>query len=282
MGYHPPPLPRRNPAIAWRSGHTYDTTGGIWDPWSVSAGDLLAGYDPFGWKSGSLFSLGEAWRRPQQTRPAGIFVPPVVISETPQTKLPKTGGTSHPIGTSGPLQIPKGWETTVIGGVERVVVPKVYTGGTPPVLEPFDPNVVIGEVHGKDTAAQNDSEEETGMDWGALASGVIDIIQGQQPGGTLPPVYQTPGFAGPVRPGPGGGGGGGGFTTGGTMAAGDCEPCGPRYLTYDCKTGKFSARRRRRRRRLVTPTDLADLASVVAITGKGAGMNQAVAAAIRR
>lgn len=66
------------------------------------------------------------------------------------------------------------------------------------------------------------------------------------------------------------------------MNAANCEPCGPRYLTYDCKTGKLSARKRRRRRRLITPTDLGDLASIVAIAGKGGGMNQAIAAAVRR
>ncbi len=66
------------------------------------------------------------------------------------------------------------------------------------------------------------------------------------------------------------------------MNGGNCEPCGPRYLTFDCKTGKFSKKRRRGRPRLATDRDLSDLAAIVAITGKGSAMNQAVAGMVRR
>lgn len=55
----------------------------------------------------------------------------------------------------------------------------------------------------------------------------------------------------------------------------------PRYLTYDTKTGKMSIRRRRRRRALCTDKDLACLAQIVAIVGKGQGGNIAVSKALR-
>lgn len=56
---------------------------------------------------------------------------------------------------------------------------------------------------------------------------------------------------------------------------------GPRYLTYDCRTGQFIPKRRRRRRRLLTPTDLSDLAALAGVIGKGSqGMQVAVARAV--
>ncbi len=62
--------------------------------------------------------------------------------------------------------------------------------------------------------------------------------------------------------------------------AGSCG--GPRYLTYDCKTGQMSVRRRRRRRRLLTEGDKSDLGVIVAMFGKGAAAQIALAAAVKR
>ena len=212
----------------------------------------------------------EQWRN----RPRGR-VSPVVIGEIPETILPPGAGTVAPTGPSGPLSVPKGWETVVIQGEERVVVPDVYRGPSP-VLEPLDPSVVIGEVQGADTAAQSDDNGgEVAHDWGHLFRETVGGLIGiSDPSAQL----YNPGYTQQFTNLPPQAGGGAVMPTG----TADCQPCGPRYLTYDCKTGKFSSRKRRRRRRLITPTDLGDLASIVAITGKGAGMNQAIAQAVRR
>ncbi len=201
-------------------------------------------------------------------------VPPVVISEIPETVVPQGTGTVAPTGTGGALSVPKGFRRCIIQGVERLC------SNTPPpirspVLEPFDPSVVIGEVQGPDTRQQDDEENVVmAHDWGHLAR---ELIGGAIGISDPAAVAYSPGYASQftgttLSPG----------TAVATPGLAGCEPCGPRYLTYDCKTGKFSSRKRRRRRRLITPTDLGDLASIVAITGKGAGMNQAIAQAVRR
>ncbi len=54
-------------------------------------------------------------------------------------------------------------------------------------------------------------------------------------------------------------------------------------LIYNYMTGKWQIRRRRRRRRLLTPTDLADLAQLQVLVGKGSqSMSFAVMKAVRR
>lgn len=126
--------------------------------------------------------------------------------------------------------------------------------------------------------------EEVAIDWGGVLSGAIDIAQGQMiGGGVLGPVYDPQlGMAqGPVITASGGGvvippGGGGALCP----PAGSCG--GPRYLTYDCKTGQMSVRRRRRRRRLLTEGDKSDLGVIVAMFGKGAAAQIALAAAVKR
>lgn len=96
-----------------------------------------------------------------------------------------------------------------------------------------------------------DPEDDMAIDWGDLASGVIDVFQGQQYGGNqqLPYVASAP---------------------------------TPRTVTVDTQTGKVTPCKRRRRRRLLTSSDLADLASLKAIVGGGAAMNAAVVKAVRR
>ena len=57
----------------------------------------------------------------------------------------------------------------------------------------------------------------------------------------------------------------------------------PAQVTVDTRTGQVKPCRRRRRRRLLTPTDLADLAALQALVGKGStSLNLAVAKAVRR
>ena len=57
----------------------------------------------------------------------------------------------------------------------------------------------------------------------------------------------------------------------------------PREVVVDTRTGEVKRCRRRRRRRLLTPTDLADLASLQTLVGKGSdAMKFAVTKAVRR
>ncbi len=214
--------------------------------------------------------MGQERRFPRPAAP----VPPVVISEIPQTILPPGPRPVVATGPSGPLSVPKGWETVIIAGRERTRVPDVYRG-TSPVLEPIDPAILRTPVPVSvdDSEFEEDQEENVAHDWGHLGRQFIGGLMGGGNGGG--PVYSP---AAAMT-----------YTSGATTTpvplrstAAGCEPCGPRYLTYDCKTGKFSSRKRRRRRRLATPSDLADLAAIVAITGKGSAMNQAVAGLVRR
>lgn len=251
--------------------------------------DPLFGNEYGGW--GLLDRVARRWYDPRPavgkrsvlpSLPPSPIVSPVVISELPETILPTTGGAINPIGPGGPLAVPKGWETVVIGGVERVRVPDVYNRGSDPVLEPFDPNVVIGEVQ-DEQPTKSQEDDEMAHDWGHLLRQGVEAVATNW---WAPDATATPG----ILPGGGAGSsfvdaialgtGGPGVTPSG--AAATCEPCGPRYLTYDCKTGKFTKKRRRGRRRLATDRDLSDLAAIVAITGKGSAMNQAVAGMVRR
>lgn len=134
----------------------------------------------------------------------------------------------------------------------------------------------------------NPPEEEVSHDWGHLIRQGIEtftgigvpqvqqLVGGPTAGGTIvgpASTLQTQSFVG----------GGGGAPPMATNAL--CPPsgsCGPRYLTYDCKTGQMSLRRRRRRRRLLTEGDKQDLGVIVAMFGKGAAAQIALAAAVKR
>ncbi len=221
-------------------------------------------------------SVIERWRQR-----IGSPVSPVVLSEIPRTILPPESGATAPIGTGGPIAIPKGFHACTIAGEARICVDANIPRGRDAVLEPFDPNVVIGQVGGPDTQSQSDTEtEEMAHDWGHL------LREGIQGAATtwFAPEQTVSGFAGPGPQTPAQTQAWlGGASTGAPSGVNaTCEPCGPRYLTYDCKTGKFSKKRRRGRRRLATDRDLSDLAAIVAITGKGSAMNQAVAGMVRR
>ncbi len=130
-------------------------------------------------------------------------------------------------------------------------------------------------------------EAEVAIDWGSVFSGAIDIAQGQMIGGQ---AYAAPTqFVGgptvlPMVASPTGGGGGVIVppTGGGGMCAAPGECGQPRYLTFDCRTGTFSKKRRRRRGRLLTASDQHDLGVIVAMFGKGAAGQIALAAAVKR
>jgi hypothetical protein len=105
-------------------------------------------------------------------------------------------------------------------------------------------------------------ESDMAIDWGAGASAVIDILQGQDPGGSSAGKYDVVYDYGMGMP------------TGGVTGNGK--------VTVDTKTGKVTKCGRRRRRRLLTPTDLNDLAALKTIVGGGQAMNFAVMKAVRR
>lgn len=129
------------------------------------------------------------------------------------------------------------------------------------------------------------------IDWGGIITGLgSQYIQAQyapQPqfvSSFVDPTVVGPAPAGNVG-GPNGitwgnGGGGGGVTSSELCGAGPCSS--PRYLTYDCRTQTFSKKRRRRRGRLLTASDQHDLGVIVAMFGKGAAGQIALAAAVKR
>ncbi len=107
-------------------------------------------------------------------------------------------------------------------------------------------------------------QEEPVAFWDGV-SAVVDIFQGQTPGGNvmatpLAMAQPTGGLSGP---------------------SGTLQTMGSK-VTVDTATGKVTPCRRRRRRRLLTPTDLNDLAALKTIVGGGQSMNFAVMKAVRR
>lgn len=209
----------------------------------------------------------------EQTRSG---VSPVVISETPRAILPPTSGPIDRIGPGGSLPVSKEqwpeWSLEPILETRPGRIPDPYPGTE---AAGVFADVVLGDPTDQQPT---ESQEDDAMahDWGhLLRQGITEITGiGALPGNFSagPEVNQPAGFATTVGP----------PVIGPSGSAQSCEPCGPRYLTYDCKTGKLSKKRRRGKPRLATNRDLSDLAAIVAITGKGSAMNQAVAAMVRR
>lgn len=95
-----------------------------------------------------------------------------------------------------------------------------------------------------------------------IASGVVDLIQGQNPGGSMRPALPA------------------GTQVQSFLPAQTVQQ--PAKVTVDTRTGQVTSCKRRRRKRLLTPTDLSDLAALAAIVGKGDALKMAVAKAVRR
>jgi len=126
-----------------------------------------------------------------------------------------------------------------------------------------------------------DEEPPMAHDWGHTARQIATGLFGgnggsgsvYEPTGFVPALTPTGGITGPAA-------------TLQTMSPTNAN-CGtgcnaPRYLTYDCRTQTFSPKRRRRRPRLLTATDQRDLGVIVAMFGKGAASQIALAAAVKR
>ncbi len=122
------------------------------------------------------------------------------------------------------------------------------------------------------TREQLDKEEEMAIDWGAAANTLIDVLQGQSPGG---------GAVGMAAPAPYFGGGttpaitqvalAGATAAGcdGMTWAGGAPPKGYKVVRDSCGNGVLRKVRRRRRRRMLTQGDKSDIASIVSMVGKG-------------
>ncbi len=165
-------------------------------------------------------------------------------------------------------EIPEGWETVVIGGVERVRVPEEIGGGPEPVLEPFDPSVVIGEVQGADTVAQTGDVEVAAHDWGSwIRTGISGLAAGyfgDEGGNGIPTngaAIQAVAAGGGVPSAAGG-------ACDGMVWSGGVPPKGYKVVNY-CGQGVLRKVRRRRRPRLLTRGDSQDIATIVGLVGKG-------------
>ncbi len=183
------------------------------------------------------WSWGSNTRRPYG--PTGIsgpvYVPPV-ISEEPQT-----------------------WEEL------EALEPELFE----PILEtrPGLPPDPYPQPSGDDFYVPED-DDMAAWDWGTAVSTVIDVLQGQSPGGSpagyAPPVQLQPPGTGTVLALP-------------SPMSGDCDgvawsggvpPKGYKVVNY-CGRGVLRKIRRRRRRRMLTASDASDLATIVGIVGKG-------------
>ncbi len=165
--------------------------------------------------------------------------------------------------------------------------------GVPPILPP---TVVVGPKQVPtappgQVSVPTSTEAQVAIDWGGLIGdlGSQYIASAYAPQQSFVPFVST-GMGAPAAPsanvgGPDGitwGNGGSGSVASSNELCGS-GPCGsPRYLTYDCRTGTFSKKRRRRRGRLLTASDQHDLGVIVAMFGKGAAGQIALAAAVKR
>ncbi len=186
-------------------------------------------------------------------------------------------------------EIPEGWETVVIGGVERVRVPEEIGGGPEPVLEEFDPDVVIGEVQGVDTAQQNDVSTPVGEEWNVahdwghwiresltgIAGEVFGGGDGIQPASLVANGAMVQGVAAGAPPGTAGGDCDG-------MAWGGGTPPKGYKVVNSCGKGVLRRVRRRRRRRMLTSGDKDDIASIVSMVGKGQMASALINGSMRR
>jgi len=222
------------------------------ESWSERSGSgwLFGIPNPFPFGTGDIFggSIFETWNPfPSGTSAPGL---PDVISERP-TEI-----------------VPEGWETVIIAGEERLRVPDVYNEGTPGVFEQFDPDVVIGEVQGVDTAAQTEDDVVAAHDWGSWfrtgISAVAANILGDDPQQT---VYGPGSTTNQIATAAAMGGNGNGDGCG-MVWAGGVPPKGYKVVN-SCGVGVLRKVRRRRRRRLLTRGDSQDIATIVGLVGKG-------------
>ncbi len=175
---------------------------------------------------------------------AGGSVAPVVISERPTTSLPSDSGTET-VPTS--IDLPPGFHYCEIAGETRICEDEPFTGSVG-VFEPFDPDVVIGEVKAPDTTEQVDDsvtngDDDMAHDWGHLIRESIGgLILPDPPSGASGYVDPTEfwGQTGPVAS---------SAMIGGTSS-----------MNGKCK--------RRRRRRLLTEGDFNDLMRIGTLPNK--------------
>lgn len=265
--------------MSFKSRGTYgDPLGNTWSIWGGSSEfdsffDILRGGADILGIPQVLFPMGGSRGNPPPIFPPRAPVSPVVIGEIPGSIQPgvPTGPVVNPV-PSGPITVPEGWETVIIGGEERIVVPDEYGGAKQDeILVPVSEAVLRIPVPGSSTRDEDLGDDDV-HDWGHLIRQGIGQLTGVgAPAAATGGFVQTPG-AGNVLTGP---------LPGGAVGAAGTVCVSPRYLTYDTKTGQYSIRRRRRRRALCTDKDLACLAQIVAIVGKGQGGNIAVSKALR-
>lgn len=186
--------------------------------------------------------------------PAPATIPVLGATVAAQAALPAVGVGSVGVGEVQTAVEPGGVWVAADPGTEEVnedTHPELYG---PPVID-------IGPERGSEGPGDYGyawpEENEVATDWGAVVGGVAQILTGNN---SNPSVY-TPHFPA-------------GFGTTNTV---------PAQVTVDTRTGKVTPCRRRRRRRLLTPTDLADLASLASLVGKSSdAMRFAVTKAVRR
>lgn len=246
----------------------YSSVFGTGD-YSISSGEY--GADPLG---GAIF---EDW--------FNALLPSIILNETIMAAVPTADPTAVP--ATGPIEPVVISEVPVMGDDDTapIVLPPVVTGpvGTTTVSPAVEPGAVWVEETTEEAVTWEDmpewvrtpiEEPETVMpDWE-----IYGVAHDDQPGDdevatTWMDIIGTvaQGYVGSLQP---------GVPPEGYPRAGGSPPA---RVTVDTRTGKVTPCRRRRRRRLLTPTDMADLASLQTLVGKGSdAMKFAVTKAVRR
>ena len=235
-------------------------------------GGLLEGFEGFGfgWSrdfDSNLYdvlpvgarAIIEGFRRRTARRPAA-YVPPVVISEIPQTVLPQQTPRGQ---VPSKVNVPETWEE-LEDLIPEIFEPILETrpGRTPDPYPGSEASRAIivptpGPVSGVDDE-EFTQEDAMAHSWWHLGSQVIDVLQGQQPGGA------STSYAAPAQ-----------FATG--QAPSD-------YYTTRSRPGydtEGRCRRRRRRRALLTEGDFNSLMRIATLPNN-ANVRTALAKAVGR
>lgn len=194
------------------------------------------------------------------TEPTPVLVlPPLDPLDSASTELPPVdfgplgSGSGGTVAAAPPVEIP------LDTPLEEIPEEIIFEGAIPEVLlgdaghiDPYEPPTIVPTGFGD----VSDGDSDMAIDWGdVLGSALGTVASGlTNPNGNV-------GVLGPIP--------------------GANQP--PAKVTVDTRTGRVTACRRRRRKRLLTPTDLADLASLQTLVGKGSdAMKFAVTKAVRR
>ncbi len=249
-----PLFAQRQTPVVDRPGSLLETFRGFGFGWSGGFESDLYDALPVGART-----IIEGWRAGTARR-ATAWVPPVVISEIPQTVLPQ----QTPRGQiPSKVDLPETWEEL------EELIPEIFEpiletrpGRTPDPYPGSEASRAVIDPTQTPVSGVDDEEftEEEPMahSWWHLGSQVIDVLQGQAAGGGTA-LAPPQGFAGPMTPTPG----------------------TPAFYAANAAAAGTHCRRRRRRRALLTEGDFNSLMRIATLPNN-ANVRTALAKAVGR